>query len=734
VTQVSPVSGNTAPGNTAPESPVPDTRSTDSAPRGLSRDLLTRLFSPRSVAIVGASDRSNWSRRIHDSLDIIGYPGAVYYVNPRGGTAHGSPLHRSLADVGTVPDLVYIMAPAHAALDAVTEAGRLGVPAAIILSAGFAETGADGLREQLRVAEAVKAHGMALLGPNTLGFVNPGQRIALMPMQPGEPLSDGSVGVVSQSGNMAVQMMNMARSFDVGLSLLASTGNEISVTVADVIGYLADDDATKAIAVFLESVADPAAFRAACLRAHQAGKPVIVLKIGRSEAGARAAMAHTGAMVGDDGVIAAVFAASGVIRVDTMEDLLTTADAFVRSGPVRGRNLAVVTISGGAADVAADRAEDFGLRYPDFTAATLAELRRMLPDYATPQNPLDITGAAVADSALFAAALQTVAADPGVDVTVAVGEIEHHAPDSDWGMESIAAMSRVAARAPSPVIFANTTIHTITREVRRVRHELNVPSVFGGMDRALAAVARIAEWSARQPAAALPQPPQAAVLPAAATGVWAEDTCREFLASRGIPVVPGSAEPTPERAAAAVERLGVPAAMKIISPDIVHKSDVGGVALGITGYREALTTAERMLRDVAAKAPDARLRGILVSPLRADGYDLFVGFVNDPAWGQVMALGMGGLWAEALGDVRRIALPCSPQDIESAFRSLRAAPLLLGARGTAPVDLAALVHTVVRLADASLSLGRELAAFEVNPLRVTSGGIEVLDAAVIWRS
>jgi succinyl-CoA synthetase beta subunit len=224
------------------------------------------------------------------------------------------------------------------------------------------------------------------------------------------------------------------------------------------------------------------------------------------------------------------------------------------------------------------------------------------------------------------------------------------------------------------------------------------------------------------------------VLPAAATGVWAEDTCREFLASRGIPVVPGTAEPTPERAAAAVERLGVPAAMKIISPDIVHKSDVGGVALGITGYQQALTAAERMLRDVAAKAPDARLRGVLVSPLRADGYDLFVGFVNDPQWGQVMALGMGGLWAEVLGDVRRVALPCRPEEIESAVRSLRAAPLLLGARGTAPVDLAALTDTVARLADASLSLGAKLAAFEVNPLRVTPDRIEVLDATVVWRS
>lgn len=711
-------------------------------------DQLRRLFCPRSVAIIGASDRSSWSRRIHDALTLTGYPGTVYYVNPRGGTAHGATLYRSLADTGARPDLVYIMTPAGAAQAAVAEAGQLGVPAGVILSSGFAEAGADGVREQQRLAEVAREHGMILLGPNTLGFVNPAGQLALMPMQPGDPLSAGAIGVVSQSGNMAVQLMNLARSFDIGLSVLASTGNEISVSVADVIGYLAGDPATKAIAVFLESVRDPAAFRLACRRAGQAGKPVIVLKAGRSEAGARAALAHTGTLVGDDAVISAVFAASGVIRVEAMEDLLTTADAFVRSGPVRGRNLAVVTLSGGACDVAADRADELGLRYPEFTEATLSRLRGLLPSYATPQNPLDVTGAAVADPALFAAALAVVAADPGVDVTVAVGEIEHHAPDSAWGLDSITAMTGAAARAPGPVIFANTTIHTITGPVREIRQRLGVPSVFGGLDRVVAAVARIADWSARAaaasqatsedagltPAGLTPAELTPAELPAPAIGVWAEDTCRELLVSHGILVVPGTVAATPEDAAAAAARLGGPAALKIVSPDIVHKSDVGGVALGSTGYDQALAAAQRMLRDVAERAPGARLHGILVSPLREDGHDMFAGVVNDPQWGQVLALGLGGVWAEVLGDVRRLALPCTRADIEAAVRSLRAAPVLLGRRGTAAVDLAQLVDTIARLAELSLRLGPELAAFEVNPLRVSPGRAEALDATVIWRA
>jgi acetate---CoA ligase (ADP-forming) len=653
---------------------------------------LGRLFRPRSVAIIGASDRSSWSRRIHDALALTGFPGTVYCVNPRGGTAHGARQYPSVAEIGAVPDLVYVMTPANAAQVAVAEAARLGVPGGVILSAGFAETGADGVREQQLLAETASRHGMILLGPNTLGFVNPAERLALMPMQPGDPLSAGAIGVVSQSGNMAVQLMNLARSFDVGVSLLASTGNEISVSVADVIGYLAEDAATRVIAVFLESVRDPGVFRLACRRAWQAGKPVIVLKVGRSEAAARAALAHTGTLVGDDAVISAVFAACGVIRVDALEDLLTTADAFARSGPVRGRNLAVVTISGGACDVAADRAEDLGLCYPEFTGKTLGRLQGILPGYATAQNPLDVTGAAVTDPALFAAALDVVAGDPGVDITVAVGEIEHHAPDSAWGLDSITAMTRVADQAPGPVIFANTTIHTITGPVREVRQRLGVPNVFGGLDRVLAAVARIADWSARRPATSPPaaSPPAAllpAELPAPAVGVWAEDVCRELLTSHGIPVVPGTIAATPEDAAAAAAQLGGPVALKIVSPDIVHKSDVGGVALGSTGYEQALATARQLLRAVAERAPGARLRGILVSPLREDGHNVFAGVVNDPQWGQVLALGMGGLWAEVLGDVRRLALPSTTDAIEAAVRSLRAAPVLLGGRGTAAADL-----------------------------------------------
>jgi acetate---CoA ligase (ADP-forming) len=699
------------------------------------RDRLHRLFTPRSVAIVGASDRSSWSHRIRGALLNSGYEGEVFFVNPRGGTAHGATAHRSVSEIGQVPDLVYVMTSAEASLAAIAEAARLGTRSAIILSSGFAETGADGLLAQQRLAEVAREHDMAVLGPNTLGFANPARRIVLMPMQPGDELTPGAVGVVSQSGNMAVQVMNLARSFDVGLSLLASTGNELNVTTTDVLGYLVADEATRVIAVFVEAITDPAAFRSACLRARQAGKPVVVLKVGRSEAAARAALAHTGALVGDDAIISAVLSASGVIRVDSMEDLLTTADTFVRSGPVGGRNLAVVTISGGGCDLAADRADALGLNYPPLGEVTLGRLRDLLPSYATPQNPLDATGAAVADAPLFGAAIAAVAADPAVDVTVAIGEIEHHAPESAWGLDSITAMTAAARQAPRPVIFTNTTIHTITPGARAVRHELGVPSVFGGMDRVLAAVARIADWSAAaaaQAGQAPPPLPDGQDLPAR-TGTWSETDARRLLERGGVPVVPAVLTSSPEEAAAAAARFGTPVAVKVASPDIVHKTDAGGVALNRSGRTDVIEAANQVLAAAQRQVPAPRVEGILVSPMRPDGHDLLVGVVRDPDWGPVLAVAMGGVWAEVLADVSRVALPCSHAAIEAAIRALRGAPVLLGARGLPGMDLERVVDVVATFADLAVALGEDLAAIEVNPLRVTADGAEALDVTVQWR-
>lgn len=692
---------------------------------------LRALLAPRSVALIGASERSNWSHRIDNALNEIGYEGKRYLVNPRGGEAHGRPLHTSVGELPEVPDLAFFMVPGSAVLPAMREVAAAGVKAAVVLSSGFAELGEEGRSEQAELARICRAHDMVVLGPNALGYVNTAARVALKPFQPGEELRPGRIAVVSQSGNVTVQIMNMARSFDVGLSFAVSTGNEMDVSVGDVVDYLADDEGTSAIAVFAESFKDPRAFIEACRRARDNGKLVVCLKVGRSEAAARAALAHTGSLVGNDQVVDAFLRDAGVVRVSSLEDLLTVADTYAHTGPIDG-GAAVLTISGGTCDIVADRAEEVGLTMPDFAPETEAALKGVLPDFATVHNPLDITGAAVTDASLFAATLRMVAADPGIGVALAVQEIDHQAENLQWGLDCITSLAEVARTAPIPVALANTSVRHLSPKVRQIRREIDAPAIFGGVDRILPAMRSIREWSSRRQVDAVTRRAITPRLPdAARVGTWTEQTCRPLLESAGVAVAPGSVVGSAAEAAAAASAWNEPTVIKVISDDIVHKTDIGGVALGVAAA-DVQREAQAMLDRVAAAVPKARIDGLFVGPQRPEGIDLLVGVVREPGWGNVLALGLGGIWAEVLHDVQRVALPAGEREIADALRRLRAWPLLAGARGSAPVDLAAVADAIARLGEVSLALGDELAAFEVNPLRVGPAGAEALDAAVVW--
>lgn len=691
---------------------------------------LSGLLAPRSVALVGASDRSGWSTRINEALTVMGFDGDVFLVNPKGGTAHGREAHRSVHDLPVVPDLAYVMVPGSAVLPAMREVAAAGVRNAVVLSSGFAETGDEGRAAQDELAALCRESGMSVLGPNALGYVNVAARTALKPFPPGEELRTGSVAIVSQSGNVTIQLMNMARSFDVGLSFAVSTGNEMDVDLADVVDFLADDAATSVIAVFAEAFGDPAAFLAACRRARAADKLVVCLKVGRSEAAARAALAHTGSLVGDDAVIDAFLRSAGVVRVSSLEDLLVVADTFAHTGPITG-GLALLTMSGGTCDIVADRAEDLGVALPDLAPATVRGLEALLPAFAAAHNPLDVTGAAVADAALFGNALEVVARDPGVGVVVVAQEIDHQAENLAWGRDAVRHLSAVAAAAATPTVLVNTTVRHLSPRVRALRQELAVPAVFGGVDRVLPAVHAIQEWS-RDRRAPVSRPVPALATSAPRTGTWSEATCRPLLEQAGVPLVPGVVVAMPAEAARAAAGWDDPTVLKIVSDDVLHKSDVGGVALGVAAS-DVESRAARMLREVAAARPDAEISGLLVGPMRPEGIDLLVGVVRDPAWGNVLAVGLGGIWAEVMGDVQRLALPAGPDDVEAALRRLRAWPLLAGARGTTPVDVAVLAEAICRIADLSLALGDDLAAVEVNPLRVRGAVVEALDAAVVWR-
>lgn len=692
---------------------------------------LSALLEPRTVALIGASDRSNWSNRINTALDVIGFEGERYLVNPRGGTAHGRPLATSATELPVTPDVAFVMVPGKAVLPAMRDVAAAGVKAAVILSSGFAEMGETGRAAQAELAELCAEHDIVVLGPNALGYVNVNHKVALKPFQAGEELRPGRIAVVSQSGNVTVQVMNMARSFDVGLSVAVSTGNEMDVSLSDVVDFLADDEGTSAIAVFAESFKDPQAFLAASRRARDNGKLVVCLKVGRSEAAARAALAHTGSLVGNDAVIDAFLRQSGVVRVSSLEDLLTVADTFAQTGPIDG-GMALLTISGGTCDIVADRAEDIGMVLPDLMPETVAGLKGVLPDFATVHNPLDITGAAVTDATLFAKALRIVADDPGVGVAIAAQEIDHQAENVAWGLECVSAIAHVAHEASTPVVMVNTTVRHLSSRVREIRAEIDAPAIFGGVDRVLPAIRAIQGWTASRRLPVTPVAEVAVTADAPRSGSWTERVCRPLLEAAGVGVAPAVVVTTAEQARAAASGMEGPFVLKILSDDILHKSDIGGVALGVA-QQDVAGAVQAMIDRVGAAAPEAAIDGVLLGPQRPDGLDLLVGVVHEAGWGHVLAIGLGGIWAEVLEDVQRVALPADEATIEAALRSLRAWPLLDGARGSQPVDLPALVSSIGRIAGLALALGEDLAAFEVNPLRITDAGVEALDAAAVWQ-
>ncbi|MFI7040090.1 acetate--CoA ligase family protein [Microbispora rosea] len=698
------------------------------------------LFNPRSIALVGATDKSGWSISTLTNLRTHGFRGPVHLVNPRGGVVHGEQAHRSLSDIPGQVDLAYVMVPTTAVLPVLREGAKLGIRHYVILTAGFGETGPEGAALEAEIVDFARESDLTVLGPNGNGFINAAADVTPYGLPIPSPLLRGSVGVVLQSGALASSVLGFAQARNVGVSLLTSMGNESLVTVTDVIDYLVDDPATKAIALFLESVRDPAAFSRAARRALLAGKPIVALKIGRSRLASRTAQAHTGALVGDDNVIDAAFRQLGVVRVRSLEDLIITAGLLAEVGPLPGARIGVVTPSGGASEIIADRAEDEGLELPAFAPETVARLREIVPAFGTVQNPLDVTGYVLIDRTLLGRALEAVTADPGVDAVMLLSDLPRVAPlDPAPVYATFSASARRMAEAPMPVVVVSNVLTDVTEFGRDVQRQAGFPYVAGGIEHGMHAIGAAVRWGrayrAAVEAADVAVPAEAAgsaPLVEPGTGVWAEHRAAALLSSAGIPVVPGELVHDEESAVAAAVGFGYPVVLKAAAEGLGHKSDIGGVRLGLSGARDV----ERAYREVVAAAaavPGAGRVGALVQPQRGGGVELLVGVVRDPAWGLTLAVGLGGIWVEALRDTALRVLPVDAAEVRRALGELRGAALLRGARGTEPADLDAVAAVVARVAAFAGSLGDDLESLEINPLLVRGSHVEALDALITWR-
>jgi acetate---CoA ligase (ADP-forming) len=690
------------------------------------------LFSPASIAMVGATDKSGWSVNTLANLRRYGFAGPVHLVNPRGGIVHGERAYRSLREVPGPVDLVYVMVPTPAVIDVLREGAALGIRSYVVLTAGFGETGTEGRKREEELAAFCRAHDLTVLGPNGNGFINAVEAVTPygLPILP--PLLPGSVGVVLQSGALASSVLAFSQARGIGLSLLTSMGNEAVVSVTDVIDHLVDDPATKVIALFLESIRRPEEFARVARRALAAGKPIVALKIGRSGLASRTAQAHTGALVGDDAVIDAAFGRLGVVRVRSLEDLIITAGLLASSGPLPGPRLGVVTPSGGASEIIADRAEDEGLELPPFTDRTVARLAEIMPDFGSPANPLDVTGYVVVDRTLLGRALRIVAEDPGIDVVLLLSDLPRAEPPDPAPVLGLYERSaRIIAGSPRPVVVVGNVLTDVTPFARTLQERTGYPHVVGGIEHGMTAVGAAVRWSrARRRADSEPPPtvPPVPVVHGAATGVWAEHRAAAFLAAGGVPVVPAELAGDEDAAVAAAERFGYPVVVKAAAEGLSHKSDIGGVRLGLTSPEEV----RRAHREIRAAVGPA-VAGTLVQPQRSGGVELLVGVLRDPAWGLVLAVGLGGVWVEVLKDSALRLLPVDAAEVRRALGELRGAGLLHGARGTEPADLDAVATVIARVGDLAVGLGDDLESLEINPLLVRGSRVEALDALVTWR-
>lgn len=694
-------------------------------------NAISRLLKPRSVAIIGASaDIKKTAGRPVAYLKKHGFTGDIYPVNPRADHIDGLPCYPDIAALPSVPDVGIVLLGAERAHIAVRELAQRGTSSAIVLASGYTETGAEGARRQAELIEA--AGNMRLLGPNTIGLVNLTDNIVLsasgaLEM---EHFPVGSIGVVSQSGGILGALLSRAAPRGIGLSKLISTSNEVDLELADFVDYLADDEATKVIALYVESVRNPEKFRAAALKAARAGKPVVAFKIGRSEAGAKAAVSHTGALAGADRMYDALFKQVGVIRAQTFGDLLDIPVALSTGRVLRGNRVAILTSTGGAGTLVSDSLGVSGFDTPAPDADTAARLRALQTgDHAAlDRNPIDVTLAGLQPD-LLRGAIRTLLASPGYDaLTIIVGSSSLAMPELMAG-----AIEECLPESDKPVI-AYVSPHAPS--VAALLTQRGVPA-FAAAESctvALAGMLQHARWKPSPPTAPAASPDMANI----PVGSLDEAQAKQLFARFGVPCARERIVTTPAEAEQAARQFEGRVVLKILSGDITHKSDVGGVAVNLTPEQigARLTAMQTDVRAKSGITPDR----FLVQEMIAGGTEVIVGMHRDPL-GTAILVGMGGITAELFKDTTMRLLPeggsgLSREEALEMVCELKSWPLLDGFRGRPKGDVDALVSAIVAFSDMTARLGDRLIEAEINPVFVLPAGqgVRAADGVVVLRA
>jgi acyl-CoA synthetase (NDP forming) len=702
------------------------------------RTDLERFFAPRAIAIVGASrNLDTISGQPLKFLKSHGYPGALYPVNPRYEEVAGVKCYAKLADLPEAPDLALILVNASRVADVLRQCGEKGVPYVIIFSSGFSEVGGGGIDLQHELGAIAREFDIGVIGPNCQGMINIADRVfAGFGSVFNADYEPGAVSMVSQSGGFGFSVMNLS-SKDGGLAFrqMVTTGNEIGVSTLDFIEYFIRDSQTKLIAAYVEGLRDARRLIDVGRKALDAGKPVLIWKVGNTEQGQRAAASHTANLGGAMALYSAAFRQAGILQVEDVQDVIDYGRAFRCGRLPKGNRLAIITISGGAGILMTDECIGRGMQLAELAPDTLAKLREFVPSFGSLLNPVDVTAAIFNDLSLMNRTLQTIIEDPNVDCVAMINASLQGEIAARIDSEIVA----VAKETEKPLLLAWSARDVVAPEAYALLDAARIPHYKSPVrcGRALAALSWYAEAQRRVKVvrAEAPLMLKSAAARAALAGQEkdvVEHRAKRVLAEYGIPVTREALATTKPQALAAAQGIGYPVVLKIQSPDIPHKTEARAVALGVPNDEELGRAYDMVVANALAYKPDAKLDGVLVQEMVAGGVEAIAGIVNDPLFGPAVMFGLGGVFAEVLKDVAFRLAPVTPSVAREMIAEIKGHAVLSGARGRPPADVEALADVLLKLSALAVDLEEHVAELDINPLFVMEKGrgVKAADALI----
>ena len=667
-----------------------------------------QLFRPRSIAIVGASESGagGWPRAIYGNMEHAGFPVPVYLINPRRDRLWGREVHPSFASLPEAVDLALTVIPAESVVETLADGLANGLKSALVFAARFGEGGDEAGAERSRALAELCERGLRVCGPNCMGALALPESNLFYPAERVRALPQGAVGVVFQSGGTFQYWLGQGAVRGLGFSYAVSSGNELDLDAADYISFLVDDPGTRVIACMLEGIRRPEAFMAAAAKALAAGKPIVALKTGASERGRSATESHTGAVAGDDDIFNAVCERYGILRCHGLDDLIEAALMFSTVRLPKGPRVALAGYSGGATGLFLDYASEVGLPIAGLSEDTRAAIAPRLDRGLKPGNPLDGGAGLAGRPEDFREICRAIADDPGVDILSMQGQLP-----AQEGERDAPEVFRAAARGQASVVAHGRMGQNVTDAGRAFQAAAGVPFLQGLPEtvRAVKALGVYAERRRRGPPA---EPPPTRP----ASGAVAD-----LLAAAGVPGPKAGLAATADEAAGIAGNIGYPVALKIVSPEAVHKTEIGGVALGLGDAAAVARAADKMKARLLSEQPSARLDGFLVQEMVA-GLEMFVGLRDDPQFGPVIVAGLGGVHVEVLRDLAFRLLPIDETEAREMLDSLRGRALLGPFRGQPARDTDALVGAMLAASEVFLGVRDRLADIEINPLIVLAEG------------